>query len=131
MGKTSLMLLEISGVLQASELLVVVCFLNLMLHLDVFRLQKFIDLHTYNLGLPWWSVVRNPPSNAGDSGLIPGWGNYATGQLSLLVTTTEPGGLLSPGITTREKTKHHNAEPAHHNQRSRMPQLRHSAAQNK
>ena len=60
------MLLEISGVLQASELLVVVCFLNLMLHLDVFRLQKFIDLHTYNLGLPWWSVVRNPPSNARD-----------------------------------------------------------------
>ena len=76
-------------------------------------------------------VVKNPPSNAGDSGLIPGWGNCATGQLSLLVTTTEPGGLLSPGIATREKTKHHNEEPAHHNERSRMPQLRHNAAQNK
>lgn len=40
-ASTSLMLLEISGVVSAaSELLVVVCFLNLMLHLDVFQFAK-------------------------------------------------------------------------------------------
>ena len=38
------------------------------------------------------SVVKNPPSNAGDVGLIPGPGTkipHATGQLSLLTTTRE------------------------------------------
>ena len=35
-------------------------------------------------------MVKNPPANAGDTGLIPGWGRYhATGQLS-------PVSLLSP-----------------------------------
>ena len=37
-------------------------------------------------------MVKNPPSNAGDAGLIPGQGtkiSHATGQLSLHVTTTE------------------------------------------
>ena len=41
---------------------------------------------------PGGPVVKNPPSNAGDSGLIPGWGTripHATGQLSLRATTTE------------------------------------------
>ena len=27
-----------------------------------------------NRGLPWWSVVKNMPANAGDTGLIPGSG---------------------------------------------------------
>ena len=37
-------------------------------------------------------VVKNPPSNAGDVGLIPGLGikiPYAAGQLSSRATTTE------------------------------------------
>ena len=38
-------------------------------------------------------VVKNPPSNAGDAGLIPGRGTkipHAMGQLSLCATTREP-----------------------------------------
>ena len=37
-------------------------------------------------------MVKNLPSNAGDTGSIPGWGNKiprAAGQLSLRTTTTE------------------------------------------
>ena len=37
-------------------------------------------------------VVKNPPSNAGDVGLIPGWGTkipHAAAQLSPRATTTE------------------------------------------
>ena len=26
------------------------------------------------MGLPWWLMVKNPPANAGDAGLIPGSG---------------------------------------------------------
>ena len=35
-------------------------------------------------------MVRNPPPNAGDMGLIPGLGAPAVGQLSLRAATTEP-----------------------------------------
>lgn len=41
-------------------------------------------------GLPWWSVVKNPPSNAGDLGSIPDWITkipQATGQLNPCSTT--------------------------------------------
>ena len=41
---------------------------------------------------PGGPVVKNPPSNAGDVGLIPGRGTkipHAAGQLSLHATTTE------------------------------------------
>ena len=44
---------------------------------------------------------QNPPSNAGHTGSIPGWGTkipHATGQLSPHTTTTEPG------ATTTEPT---------------------------
>ena len=37
-------------------------------------------------------MVKNPPSKAGEAGLIPGWGTkilHAAGQLSLRATTTE------------------------------------------
>ena len=50
-------------------------------------------------------VVQNPPSNAGDTGSIPGWGTkipHAAGQ-------------LRPQATTRE--------PAHHNYWAHVPQL--------
>ena len=43
-------------------------------------------------GLPWCPVVKNPPYNAGDVGLIPGQGTkitHAMGQLSLRATTSE------------------------------------------
>ena len=42
---------------------------------------------------PGGPVVKNPPSNAGDAGLIPGWGTkipHAAGQLSPHTVTTEP-----------------------------------------
>ena len=41
---------------------------------------------------PGGPVAKNPPSNAGDTGSIPGRGTkipHATGQLSLRATTTE------------------------------------------
>ena len=47
---------------------------------------------------PGGPVVKNPPSNAGDAGSIPGWGTkipHATGQ-------------LSPCAATREKPTRHN-----------------------
>ena len=47
-----------------------------------------------NMGdFPGGPVVKNPPSNAGDAGSIPGWGTeipHTTGQLSPRATTTEP-----------------------------------------
>ena len=45
------------------------------------------------MGLPGHSVVKNPPCNARDVGLIPGQGTKipsTVGQLSLLTTTTGP-----------------------------------------
>ena len=29
--------------------------------------------HNVNTGLPWWFVVKNLPTYAGDAGSIPGW----------------------------------------------------------
>ena len=46
-----------------------------------------------NKDFPDGPVVKNPPSNAEDSGCIPGWGAkipHALGQLSQCATTTEP-----------------------------------------
>ena len=47
-----------------------------------------------NLGdFPGGPVVKNPPSDAGDTGSIPGLGTkipHAVGQLSPCTTTTEP-----------------------------------------
>ena len=42
---------------------------------------------------PGGPVVKNPPSNAGDTGSIPGQGTkipHVVGQLSPCATTTEP-----------------------------------------
>ena len=63
-------------------------------------------------------MVKNLPSNAGDTGLIPGWGikiPLATGQQSPGTATTEPA-LWSPCTTTRE--------PECHNHCTRTPQPR-------
>ena len=70
---------------------------------------------------PGGPVVKNPPSNAGDTGLIPGPGTkipHVVGQLSPRTATTESAccnykahTLWSLGATTREKPVHHNEEP--------------------
>ena len=94
-------------------------------------------------------MVKNPPYNAGDVGLIPGRGTkipHAAGQLSPCATTrahvlqtTEPTrpGACAPQLEKR-KLAQHNEEPVRHNerpcmpqQRSRVPQLRPSTAKNK
>ena len=72
---------------------------------------------------PGGPVIKNPPSNAGDAGSIPGRGTkipHATGQLSLHAATTEPThlGARVPQLerenahaTTREKPVCSNEEP--------------------
>ena len=99
---------------------------------------------------PGGPVVKNPPSNAGDTGLIPGQGTkipHAMGQLSPHATTielaslneragvlqttepTHPGARTpqlereNPQATTREKPEHCNEEAVNCNKRYRMPQL--------
>ena len=54
-------------------------------------------------GFPGGSVVKSLPANAGDMGLILGWGKipHASEQLSLGATSVEPV-LLSPGAATTE-----------------------------
>ena len=55
-------------------------------------------------------MVKNLPSNAGDSGLIPGHGTkipHAAGQLSPHTTTAEPAPELeSPRATPKDPTCH-------------------------
>ena len=51
------------------------------------------DFKTKTGDFPGGPVVKNPPSNAGDTGSIPGQGTkipHAVGQMSLHATTTEP-----------------------------------------
>ena len=65
-------------------------------------------------------MVKNLPCNAGDSGLIPGWGTkipHAAGQLSLSTTNMEP---LHSGVYMLQLERE-----AH------VSQLRHDAAKNK
>ena len=59
---------------------------------------------------PGDSVVKNPPANAGDVGLIPGWGRSpgeGNGNTSNCILaweipwTEEPGGLQSMGSQKR------------------------------
>ena len=39
----------------------------------------YMDSHV-SLGFPGVSAVKNPPANAGDMGLIPGWGRSPGGE---------------------------------------------------
>ena len=100
---------------------------------------------------PGGPVVKSPPSNAGDTGLIPGQRTkipHAAGQLSPWATTnelihlnervfvpqtTEPtrSGACAPQLerenlhaTTREKPQCCNEETTRRNERSRVPQQR-------
>ena len=96
---------------------------------------------------PGGPVVKNPPSNAGDTGSIPGQGTkipHAVGQLSPCATTTElmrlneracvlqitepmrPGAHApqlerSPWATTGEKSMRHNWREVHAPQLERSP----------
>ena len=81
-------------------------------------------------------VVKKLPSNAGDTGSIPGWGTkipHAAGQLSPHTTTTEPTypGAHAPQLerenphaTTGKKPVRCNGDPTHCNERSHMLQQR-------
>ena len=80
---------------------------------------------------PGGPVVKNPPSNAGKAGSIPGRGTKirpAAGQLSQCATTTEPA-RSGAHATPREKPTRHNKISYMPQGRSHMQQLRHDAAQ--
>ena len=67
---------------------------------------------------PGGPVVKNLPCNAGDTGLIPGWGTntpYATEQ-------------LNPCMRHNQRNQVASSEPACGNRRSHMPQLRADSA---
>ena len=54
---------------------------------------KEMQIKTIVRDFPGGPEVKNPPSNAGDAGSIPGRGTkvpHATGQLSLRAAATEP-----------------------------------------
>ena len=72
---------------------------------------------------PGGPVVKNPPSNAGETGSSPGRGTkipHAAGQLSLCTATTEPAhsGACAPQL---EKPAHCNEEPVYRNEDPAQP----------
>ena len=89
-------------------------------------------------------MVKNLPSNAGDTGLIPGQGTriaHAVGQLSPCARTTELAGLSERALMLQTTKPTHSGahvpqlerenlytmtreKPIHCNQRSHMPQRR-------
>ena len=58
------------------------------------------------MGFPVGSAVENPPDDAGDAGLIPGWGRSLKEEMAAhsstlawrIPWTGEPGGLQSMGF---------------------------------
>ena len=77
------------------------------------------DLKTQHFGdFPGGPVVKNPPYNAGDVGLIPGQGTkipHATGQLSLRATTRELARLKLEGLRAAKYRAHVLWTPPCHN----------------
>ena len=80
---------------------------------------------------PGGPVVRNPPSNAGDAGSIPGQGTKILPQLSPHAATTEPtrSGAHAPQLEREncmpqlERSPHTTTKsPCTATKRSRMPQ---------
>ena len=78
-------------------------------------------------GFPGGAVVKNPPANAGDTGLSPGpgrshmpWSNYTRApQLPSLCSTAREPQLLKPTCLEpmlRNKRSHRNEKPAHSNE---------------
>ena len=81
------------------------------------RLVQYFFKKSIYRDFPGGPVVKNPPSNAGDAGSIPGRGTKipcAAGQLSPRAATTGPA--------------HRNKRPHVPQRRSRVPQIRHDAA---
>ena len=103
------------------------------------EMKNYVYPKTHTWDFPGGPVVKNPPSNAGNTGSIPGQGTkipHAAGQLSPCATTTElvrlnerarvlqttepiHSGARAPQLerekphaTTREKPAHCNEEPA-------------------
>ena len=64
-------------------------------------------------------MVRNPPANAGDMGLIPGLGAPAVGQLSLRAATTEPVLCNKRSHCTEKEAHGLQLEKVHTQQRKR------------
>ena len=64
----------------------------------------YMDSHV-SLGFPGVSAVKNPPANAGDMCLIPGWerspglGTHSSILAWKIPWTEEPGELQSMGVT--------------------------------
>ena len=57
------------------------------------KYQHLFKNQKLSWNFPRGPVVKNPPSNAGDEGSIPGWGTrvpHAVGQPSPRAATTEP-----------------------------------------
>ena len=98
---------------------------------------------------PHGPVVKNPLSDTGDVGSIPGWGTkipHAMGQISPRATTTEPVGLNERALAPQTTEPMHSGacapqlerspraatkEPVHRKRRSRVLRLRTNAAKNK
>ena len=65
-----------------------------------------LKINTICMGFPVGSAVENPPDDAGDAGLIPGWGRYLKKEMAAHSSTLawripwpgEPGGLQSMGF---------------------------------
>ena len=71
------------------------------------------DIKMNKRDFPRGPVVKNPPSNAGDEGLIPGQGvgfPHTREQLNLSTTTTEPtrSRACAP---QQQKPRHHHKDP--------------------
>ena len=98
-------------------------------------IRTYISIITLNGDFPGGPVVKNPPSNAGDVGSIPGWGTkmpHAAGQLSPRAATTEPAHSrahmpqleslcaittepMCSGALVPQLLSLHTLEPMHHN----------------
>ena len=67
------------------------------------------------MGFPGGSVVKNPPANTRDTGLIPGFGKIPTLEKEMathssihtweIPWTEEPGGLQSMGLQSQTRLR--------------------------
>ena len=70
------------------------------------RLKKHGYMYMYNSDFPGGSVVKNPPANSGDTGLILGSGKSPGEEMAIhssilawrIPLSEEPGGLQSMGL---------------------------------
>ena len=63
-----------------------------------------VSIKSWSRDIPGDPAVKNLPSNAGDTSLIPGGGtkiSQATGQLNPCASTTEPAGCNEGSVQTK------------------------------